>query len=100
MESVDVALLIILEDEISSEEEKERSGESEIFKKPKTERAYKIFECRHLHNNENKLREYFRLTPVLFDYVLNYIKHDIISKPCNRNKKPILPEQILYLFLR
>ncbi|XP_063912685.1 uncharacterized protein LOC135129463 [Zophobas morio] len=100
MDDLDLALLIVLEDEESSEEESKRSKESDIFKNRATEGAYEILICRHLHCNEEKFRQYFRLTPVLFDYVLNYIKDDITSKPCNRNKKPISPEQKLSLFIR
>lgn len=102
MDDLDLALLIFFEDEASSSEEENsnNSKQSEMFKKRDTEGAYEILICRHLHHNETKFREYFRLTPVLFDYVLNYIKDDITSKPYNRYKKPITPEQKLCLFLR
>jgi hypothetical protein len=89
-----------LEDKESSEHDTERLEASDIFKRRATEGAYEIFVCRHLHCTEDKFREYFRLTPVLFDYVLNYIKGDLISKPYNRNKNPISPEQKLCVFLR
>lgn len=100
MDDLDLAMIIFLEGECSSEEETKRSEESEIFKKRKTEGVYEILICRHLQTNDEKFRQYFRLTPVLFDYVLNHIKDDIVSKPCNRNKNPITPEQKLCLFLR
>ena len=100
MDDLDLALLIFLEDEESSEDEKKRLEASDIFKRRATEGAYEILVCRHLHCNEEKFREYFRLTPVLFDYVLNYIKCDLTSKPYNRNKHPISPEQKLCVFLR
>ncbi|GFR17140.1 hypothetical protein TNCT_460491 [Trichonephila clavata] len=71
MDELDVALLIYLEDEQPSEEESNRSEENELFKNRSSEGAFEILVRRHLHYNEEKLRQYFRLTPVLFDYVLN-----------------------------
>nr|CAI5847063.1 unnamed protein product [Callosobruchus analis] len=62
--------------------------------------AYQILICRHLYTNVNKFREYFRLTPALFDYVLGYIKEDLCSKPTNRVQNPLTPEQKLCLLLR
>lgn len=100
MDYFDVALVIILEEEESSEEETQREPESELFKKRREEGAYQILVCRHLFNNENKFREYLRLTPILFDYVLNYIKEDITLKPTNRIPNPLSPEQKLCVFLR
>lgn len=99
MDDIDVALVIILEEEESSEEETQRNAESELFKKRKDEGAFEILVCRHLFQNENKFREYFRLTPNLFDYVLNYIKEDITLKPTNRIPNPLSPEQKLCVFL-
>lgn len=98
MDDLDLALLIFLEDEQSSEDDTERLEASDIFKRRATEGAYEILVRRHLHYNEDKFREYFRLTPVLFDYVLNYIKGYLTSKSYNRNKNPISPEQKLCIF--
>lgn len=100
MDDLDLALFIFLEDEESSEDDMERSEARAIFKRRTTEGAYEILVRRHLSGNENKFIEYFRLTLVLFDYVLNYIKDDLTSKPYNRNKNPISPEQKLCVFLR
>lgn len=102
MDNFDLALVIFLEDEesSSSDEETKRSQESEMFKKRKSEGVYEILIRRHLQASDVKFREYFRLTPVLFDYVFNHIKDDIASKPYNRNKNPITPEQKLCIFLR
>nr|CAH7764265.1 unnamed protein product [Callosobruchus chinensis] len=99
MDDLDVALLVVLDGE-DSEEEKHRRSESDLFKKRSIEGAYQILICRHLYTNENKLREYFRLTPALFDYVLGYIKEDLCSKPTNRVQNPLTPEQKLCLLLR
>nr|CAH7738997.1 unnamed protein product [Callosobruchus chinensis] len=86
MDDLDVALLVVLDGE-DSEEEKHRRSESDLFKKRSIEGAYQILICRHLYTNDNKFREYFRLTPALFDYVLGYIKEDLCSKPTNRVNK-------------
>ncbi|GFT41505.1 hypothetical protein TNCV_3942651 [Trichonephila clavipes] len=77
MDDLDVALLLYLEDEQSSEEN--RSEESELFKNRSSEGAFQILVRRHLHCNNEKFRQYFRLTPVLFDYVLNNIRDELTS---------------------
>lgn len=101
MDDLDIALLVFIEDEESEEEsDVSRESESNLFKKRTEEGAYQILICRHLHKNEKKFRECFRLTPVLFDYVLNYIKDDITLKPTNRVPNPLLPEHKLCVFLR
>lgn len=46
MDDVEVALLILLEDEESSEDEVQRKSESELFRKRADEGAYKILVCR------------------------------------------------------
>ncbi|GFU02559.1 DDE Tnp4 domain-containing protein [Trichonephila clavipes] len=94
-----VALLLYLEDEQSSEEEN-RSEESELFQNRSSEGAFQILVCRHLPCNDEKFRQYFRLTPVLFDYVLNNIRDELTSKPYNRHKKPICPEEKLCILVR
>jgi hypothetical protein len=68
-----------LEDKESSEHDTERLEASDIFKRRATDGAYEILVRRHLHCNEDKFRKYFPLTPVLFDYVLNYIKCDLTN---------------------
>ncbi|GFU22943.1 uncharacterized protein TNCV_3946281 [Trichonephila clavipes] len=98
MDDLDVALLLYLEDEQSSEEN--RSEESELFKNRSSEGTFQILVCRHLHCNDEKFRQYFRLTPVLFDYVLNNIRDELTSKPYNRHKKPICPEEKLCILVR
>ncbi|GFY63410.1 hypothetical protein TNIN_30111 [Trichonephila inaurata madagascariensis] len=99
MDDLDVALVMYLEDEQSSEEES-RSEESELFKNRSSEGVFQILVCRHLHCNDEKFRQYFRLTAVLFDYVLNNIPDELTSKPYNRHKKPICPEEKLCILVR
>ncbi|XP_063585209.1 uncharacterized protein LOC134762594 [Penaeus indicus] len=97
MDDLDTALLIYLEDESS---EDERLEESQLFKCRSTEGAFSILVVRRLHCNEEKFREYFRLTPVLFDYVLNHIRDQLTSRPYNRHRNPISSEEKPCLFLR
>ncbi|GFR25047.1 uncharacterized protein TNCT_432971 [Trichonephila clavata] len=99
MDDLDVALITYLEDEQSSEEES-RSEESELFKNRSSEGAFQILVHSHLHCNDEKFRQYFRLTTVLFDYVLNNIRDELTSKPYNRHKKPICPEEKLCILVR
>ncbi|GFY60565.1 hypothetical protein TNIN_231141 [Trichonephila inaurata madagascariensis] len=99
MDDLDVALVMYLEDEQSSEEES-RSEESELFKNRSSEGVFQILVCRHLHCNDEEFRQYFRLTAVLFDYVLNNIPDELTSKPYNRHKKPICPEEKLCILVR
>lgn len=100
MDELDLAILVYLEDEESSEDENHRLEESALFKNRVTEGAFQILVCRHLHFNDEKFRQYFRLTPELFDYVLNHIKDDLTCKPYNRHKKPICPEEKLCILVR
>ncbi|GFR15942.1 DDE Tnp4 domain-containing protein [Trichonephila clavata] len=64
MDDLDVALIMYLEDEQSSEEES-RSEESELFTNRPSEGYFQILVRSHLHCNDEKFRQYFRLTPVL-----------------------------------
>ncbi|GFY40447.1 hypothetical protein TNIN_189431 [Trichonephila inaurata madagascariensis] len=97
MDDLDVALVMYLEDEHSSEES--RSEESKLFKN-RSEGAFQILVRLHLHGNDEKFRQYFCLTPVLFDYVLNNIRDELTSKPYNRHKKPICPKEKLCILVR
>ncbi|GFY66948.1 hypothetical protein TNIN_437641 [Trichonephila inaurata madagascariensis] len=99
MDDLDVALVMYLEDEQSSEEGS-RSEESELFKNRSSEGAFQILVRRHLHCNDEKFRQYICLTPVLFDYVLNNIRDELTSKPYNRHQKPICPEEKLCILVR
>ena len=64
MADLDLTLLIFLEDEASAEVDSEQHKINDIFKKHETE-AYEILVCHRLCNEE-KFRQYFRFTPVLF----------------------------------
>ncbi|GFY43770.1 hypothetical protein TNIN_192621 [Trichonephila inaurata madagascariensis] len=99
MGDLDVALVMYLEDEQSSEEES-RSEESELFKNRSSAGAFQILVHRHFQCNDEKFRQYFRLTPVLFDYVLNNVRGELTSNPYSRHKKPICPEEKLCILVR
>ncbi|KAJ3621671.1 hypothetical protein MTP99_003780 [Tenebrio molitor] len=71
MDDLDLAILVCLEDEGSSEEET-RGQECDIYKRRETKGAYEILIVRHLVPNDTKFKEYFRLSPELFHYVLNF----------------------------
>lgn len=100
MDDLDLALLVYLEDEQSSEDENNRMEESDLYKSRTTEGVFEILVRRHLYCNDEKFREYFRLTPVLFDYVLNQIRDELSYNPYNRHQQPICPEQKLCIFIR
>lgn len=72
----------------------------EIFTERKVEGAYNALIRRHLLDEEEKFREYFRLSTSLFHFILNVIKYDIFLYPCNRVQEPISPEEKLCLALR
>lgn len=70
-----------------------------IFKRCAAEGGYEILVHHHLFCNEENVKEYFCLTPVLFGYVLNYIKYGLTSNPDNRNKNPTDPKTKTCIFL-
>ncbi|VVC46182.1 Hypothetical protein CINCED_3A008225 [Cinara cedri] len=77
MDDLEIASLIYLDDEESSEDKKNHLEESVMFKKRKTEGLFQILVRRHLHCNDEKFRQDFWLTPILFDYVLNHIRGNL-----------------------
>lgn len=78
----------------------QRNKEHAMYKHREQECAYELLITRHLVCNEVKFHQYFRLTPYLFDYVLGFIRIDLLLPPSNRVQKPITPEQKLCLVLR
>lgn len=73
---------------------------SPIFNNRYTEGTYSTLIMRHLIDNETKFKEYFPLTPSLFNDVVNCIKHDIKYKPCNRHLNPLSVNEKLSITLR
>jgi hypothetical protein len=72
--------------------------ECDIYKRRETESAYEILIVRHLVPNDTKFKEYLRLSPELFHYVLNFIKEDIALKLSNRIKNRFRLQCLNYLF--
>lgn len=71
-----------------------------LFLKRDEEGCFKVLILRHLIDSETKFREYFRVTPQLFNDILDCIKNDITTPECNRVQRPISPMQKLCLTLR
>lgn len=71
-----------------------------MFQNRVREGAFNNLIKRHLIDDDTKFREYFRLTPHLFNYVLTFIRNDITPKVSNRHNKPISPEEKLCITLR
>lgn len=97
---LDIVLFHLLEDEFEEDVIKKRNGTRQLFKKRRTEGAFQLLICQHLIDDDTKFREYFRLTPNLFDYVLQHIKDDIMYLVLNRKQEPITPKEKLCITLR
>lgn len=72
----------------------------DMFRNRVQEGAFNILVRRHLIDNDTKFKEYFRLSPHLFNHVLNFVKKDLTLKTCNRHGNPISPEEKLCITLR
>ncbi|KAK9732022.1 hypothetical protein QE152_g13183 [Popillia japonica] len=84
---------------------------SKIFTTRETEGVFNLTVERRLFGNDQKFREYFRLSTERSQIVLEHIKEDVtklpynrhknpISLPYNRHKNPISPEEKLSITLR
>ena len=82
------------------EREKPRKKISDLYKTRGTEGAFHALVGQHLNADEEKFREYFRLTKDEFQFVLGLIRADVTTEPCNRVKYPITPEEKLAITLR
>lgn len=68
---------------------------NEIFRNRFTEGCFNTLIMRHLYKNATKFKEYFRLSPDQFDYVLSLIENDNVKLPTNFVKTPVTPAEIL-----
>lgn len=97
-------LLLAFEDEEDDDDQLNHflldAPSSKLFQRRREEGAYQVLVLRHLVDNDTKFKEYFRLTPYLFDEVLKIIKNDITSTPSKKYPIPISPEEKLCLTLR
>jgi len=71
-----------------------------LFLTRKIEGFYNILIEKHLFKDEQKFREFFRLSYDQFNYVLNIIEDDIKINPSNRVRQPITPAEKLTITLR
>lgn len=78
----------------------QRETEHEMFKKRNEEGQYQILIKKYLQGDENKFREYFRVSRKIFYYVLSHIKDDIEKSAYNRVINPITAEEKLCLTVR
>lgn len=80
--------------------ERQNKRENRMFSKRRLEGAYQLTIEKRLFGDEQKFREYFRLSRELFYVVLQHIREDITKNPYNRQRNPISPEEKLSLTLR
>lgn len=106
MDEEDLMYLILLEEE--EEEEQflkeilfhKRCGMHKMFTKRREEGFFNVLINSHLKEDENKFREFFRLNPKQFDFVLSLIQDDIKKSGTNVVQYPITEEEKLALTLR
>lgn len=101
------AVVLLLAEEEEEEEllllanqENNNKEVNELFCSRITEGAFALTVQRLIIDDEEKFREYFRLSKELFQTVLQYIKDDIAKEVYNRRQHPISPEEKLSICLR
>lgn len=110
MFSQNIQVISILNEEESDELEalhmlyqlkkkRKRSTTHQMYKNRAEEGAYNILVLKHLIDSDTLFKEYFRLTPLLFDNVLSFIKIDLELTPV-RHYQTISPEEQLCITLR
>lgn len=77
-----------------------RKRRHNLFVMRDEEGAFNILINRHLKDNDTKFKEYFRMTPHLFNEVLLEIEGDLKKNPSIRYKNPISPKLKLCLAVR
>jgi len=100
-----LTLLLMDEDEdevslFSDLTPKEKKPTDDIFKNRESEGFFEILINRHLINNHNKFREYFRINYEQFNFLLTLVEEKLTLQPSNRIKKPITPAEKLAVTLR
>lgn len=64
------------------------------------EGAYNVLIEKYLITDEDRFVRYFRISITLYNEILNRIRNDITTQPCNRIPNPISAEQKLCITLR
>lgn len=101
-------MLLLLDQEIEDEEEefvlrewsKIRRLEDGMYKKRANEGAFELLITKHLMDEEEKFKAYFRISRGKFASILHLIGEDLSVQPSNRIKSPITPAEKLGLTLR
>lgn len=101
-------LLLMLIDDIQTANEyyilhqlnRQRDGTLEMYRRRQSEGTFNILIEQHLTDNDTKFRQYIRLSPHLFYFVLAHVKDDLQRTNTNFVSNPITPEQKLFLGLR
>lgn len=79
---------------------KRRKETNELLRCRGREGTYAILIDKYLLTDDDKFVKFLRVTPNLFYDILENIRNEITTIPCNRNPNPICPEQKLCLVLR
>lgn len=77
-----------------------RNKTRELIANREKEGAFYILISKYLFTEEDNFMKYFRLSPHLFNQILESIRNDITTKSCKRVSNPISAEQKLCLTLR
>lgn len=72
----------------------------EMIRKRDTEGVYSIFITKYLLTDDDKFHDFLRVTPYLFNVILNNIRDLITTLPSKRVKNPISPQHKLCVALR
>lgn len=72
----------------------------EMYENRETEGTFHNLVKKYLMSEEDKFIQYFRVSPQIFHLILENIRGEIESIPCNRVNDPITSEQKLCVALR
>lgn len=79
---------------------KKRRSPYKMFKQRSQEGAHNLLIDRHLFDDDTKFKEYFRMSPYIFNEILDAIKEDIQGVPTTWVPQPISPHDKLCITLR
>lgn len=71
-----------------------------IFENREIEGTFNILVKKYLMLEEDKFFDFFRVPPRIFHFMLDHIRAEIETLPCNRVRQPITSEHKLCLALR
>lgn len=88
------------EDDERIESKQKRVRRRDLYEKRDEEGAFNVTVARHLMDNDTKFQEYFRVSPFLFNRLLDAIELQITKPPSIRYPRPIEPKLKLCVTLR